>query len=99
MARVFVEGMDKDTFIDYAKTQSAVTYQLTVIGEATKRLSDEFCDQHSEIPWRLMAGMRNQLIHEYDVVDLDEVWKAVDHDVPELLDKLQPLIPPKKDNK
>jgi uncharacterized protein with HEPN domain len=73
-----------------------VTYQLTVVGEATKRLSDEFREAHPEVPWRLMAGMRDQLIHEYDIVDLDEVWKAVDRDIPDLLGKLELLRPPKK---
>jgi uncharacterized protein with HEPN domain len=43
-----------------------------------------------------MAGMRDQLIHEYDIVDLDEVWKAVDSDVPDLLEKLELLQPPAK---
>ncbi|MEK7442609.1 MAG: DUF86 domain-containing protein [Chloroflexota bacterium] len=99
LARIFVEGMDKDAFMDDSKTQSAVTYQLTVVGEATKRLSDEFRDQHPEVPWRLMDGMRDQLIHEYDIVDLDEVWKAVDRDIPDLLEKLEPLLPPKKRDK
>ena len=46
-----------------------------------------------------MDGMRDQLIHEYDIVDLDEVWKAVDRDIPDLLEKLEPLLPPKKRDK
>jgi uncharacterized protein with HEPN domain len=43
----------------------------------------------------LMAGMRHHLIHGYDAVDLDEVWKTASCDVPEVLRKLQPL-PPKQ---
>ena len=45
----FVKGFDKDTFIRDWKTRSAVLYQLTVIGEAVKRLSKEFRGQYSEI--------------------------------------------------
>lgn len=63
-----------------------------VIGEATKRLSDEFRSENSEIQWRLMAGMRDILIHAYDTVDIDEVWKTATKDVPELLSKIQPLL-------
>jgi uncharacterized protein with HEPN domain len=43
---------------------SAILYQIAVIGEATKRLSQEFRLQHPEIPWREIAGMRDVLIHK-----------------------------------
>ena len=60
--------------IDYL--QDALVRCLEVIGEATKRLSQDFRDRHPEVPWRAMAGMRDLLIHAYDRVDLEEVWEA-----------------------
>jgi uncharacterized protein with HEPN domain len=86
----FVEGFEKETFTDDLKTRSAVLYQLTVIGEAVKRLSSEFRAEHVQIPWALIAGMRDHLIHAYDLVDWDEVWKTVTKDVPDLLKKIGP---------
>jgi uncharacterized protein with HEPN domain len=59
----FVDGIEMDTFITDWKTRSAVLYQLTVVGEAVKRLSAEFRLTHKDIPWALMAGMRNHLVH------------------------------------
>ncbi|KAF0109002.1 MAG: hypothetical protein FD146_46 [Anaerolineaceae bacterium] len=85
----FVAGFERDAFIDDWKTRSAVLYQLTVIGEAVKRLSDEFRSQHSHIPWALMAGMRDHLVHAYDLVDWDEVWKTATKDIPDLLEKIE----------
>ena len=64
----FVQGFDKTSFINDWKTRSAVLYQLTVIGEAVKRLSKEFRTEHSQIPWTLIAGMRDNLIHGYDLL-------------------------------
>src|SRR5437016_2368116 len=58
---------------------------IAVIGEATERLSDEFRAARRRIRWRLIAGMRDRLIHHYDPVDLDEVWKTVTTDLPDLL--------------
>jgi uncharacterized protein with HEPN domain len=89
----FTEGMDKATFLDDIKTQSSVLHQLMVLGEAVKRLSDDFRARHPEIPWTLMAGMRDKLIHGYDIVDLEEVWKTVNRDVPDLLHWLEPRLP------
>jgi uncharacterized protein with HEPN domain len=69
----FTKGMDKAAFLDDIKTQSSVLHQLMVLGEAVKRLSDGFRARHPKIPWTLMAGMRDKLIHGYDIVDLEEV--------------------------
>jgi uncharacterized protein with HEPN domain len=72
---------------------SAILYQIAVIGEATKRLSQEFRQQHSEIPWPDIAGMRDVLIHKYDQVDFDVIWDVVQSKLPELLTLLEPLLP------
>lgn len=88
----FVEGLKKDTFVEDWKTRSAVLYQLTVIGEAVKRLSKEFRAKYPYIPWTLIAGMRDNLIHGYDLIDWDEVWKTSTVDVPDLLDKIESYI-------
>lgn len=91
--QIFVQGLDKQTFLDNYKTQSAVLYQIVVIGEAVKRLSQEFRSHHLEIAWSLMSGMRDILIHGYDIVDWSEVWKTATSDVPELLTGIAPLLP------
>jgi uncharacterized protein with HEPN domain len=87
----FIGNITKDVFLDDWKTRSAVLYQLTVVGEATKRLSVEFRAAHPQIPWALMAGMRNHLIHAYDLVDWDEVWKTATKDIADLLEKITHL--------
>lgn len=89
----FTRSMTRDTFFDDVKTQSAVLHQLMIIGEAVKRLSSEFRAQHPDVPWSLIAGMRDHLIHAYDAVDLEEVWKTASADVPGLLAQVEPLLP------
>lgn len=95
-ARLAVEfkgTLDKLAFLEDLKTQSAILHQLLLLGEAVKRLSEEFRTQYPEVTWRQVAGMRDKLIHEYDQVDLDEVWQTVSADVPRLLALLEPLAP------
>lgn len=93
LAVEFKEGIDEATFLDDPKTQSAVLHQLLVLGEAVKRLSGEFRGGHPELPWRMIAGMRDKVIHGYDQVDLSEVWRTVTVDVPRLIVLLEPLAP------
>ena len=94
LALRFTEGCDRGAFLIDAKTQAAVPHELLVIGEAAKRLSQTFRDAHPDIPWRAMGGMRDKLIHAYDAVDIEEVWKTLRADVPALLAFLTPLVKP-----
>ena len=93
LAVEFREEMDKRAFLNDPKTQSAILHQLLVLGEAAKRLSQEFRERHQKIPWKKITGMRDKLIHEYDNVDLDEVWKTARLDMPRLIKLLEPLAP------
>ena len=89
----FVEGYDRERFFADVKTQSAVLHEIIIIGEAVKRLSVEFRDSHTEIPWREIAGMRDRVIHHYDSIDLELVWQAAGRDIPELTRSIEPLLP------
>ena len=89
----FTQDMDRTAFDADLKTQSAVLHQLLVMGEAVKRLSSVFRTQHAHMPWSLVASMRDKLIHHYDIVDLDEVWRTVHRDVPALLQAIDKITP------
>jgi uncharacterized protein with HEPN domain len=98
-ARLVVEfkrKLAKKAFLRDIKTQSAILHQLLVIGEAVKRLSEEFRAEFPEIPWARIAGMRDKLIHQYDAVDLDEIWETVTKDIAPLISFVEPLILPEK---
>lgn len=88
----FTSGMDQASFVVDRRTQAAVLYEILVIGEAANRLSADFREQHSTIPWKNIIGMRNILAHQYDDVDPDEVWKVAHQDIPELMAMIAPLL-------
>jgi uncharacterized protein with HEPN domain len=93
----FKGKLTKKNFLRDVKTQSAILHQLLVIGEAVKRLSEDFRNRHPQIPWIRIAGMRDKLIHQYDAVDLDEVWKTTTKDIAPLISFLEPLVPQERE--
>ncbi|MBI5003942.1 DUF86 domain-containing protein [Candidatus Kaiserbacteria bacterium] len=79
----FTAGVTIDSFPEDEKTQSAVMMQLVLIGELAKRISDDM-RRTIDLPWKEIAGFRDQAIHNYFQIDLDIVWQTVQTDIPEL---------------
>ena len=84
----FLGQNTEDTFIADEMLCSAVMYKLQSIGEAVKRLSEDFKTRHPNIPWKQIAGMRDILVHDYTEVDRAAVWEAATKNMPELLTEL-----------
>ena len=84
----------KDIFMANKLLQDAVIRNFEVIGEASKRLPPEFRDQHPEIPWRKITAFRDVLIHAYDRVDIKEVWRIVEQELPPLKQAIAAFLPP-----
>ncbi len=93
LIREFADQMSFDEFRADLKTQSAVIHQFLLIGEVAKRLSEDFRKSNPEIPWSAMARMRDKLIHHYRGVDLREIWKASEQEIPKLLSFLSEHLP------
>jgi uncharacterized protein with HEPN domain len=90
----FLRGVDEAHFMQDSMRQDAVVRRIEIIGEATRRISQEFRTTHLDVAWQQMAGMRNRLIHEYDRVDLIEGWVVAQQDIPALIARSAPLVPP-----
>ncbi len=90
----YVSGVSREQFDNEPMRQDAVLRQIMIIGEAIRRLSEDFRVAHADIPWRDIVAMRNVVIHAYDRVDLDELWRVANREVTALADSLEPLLPP-----
>jgi len=69
-----------------------VVHHLQVIGEAVARLSNPLKEKHPEVSWKQIVAMRNILVHDYFAVDVDEVWAAVENELPGLKGKIDSII-------
>lgn len=79
-----IKNLDFEAFKQDFTAQEALIFNLQVIGEATKNLSDELKFEHDDLPWADIAAMRNIIVHEYFNVDLGIVWQTAQTRIPEL---------------
>jgi uncharacterized protein with HEPN domain len=82
-------GLDEDWV-----TTLALVQLLQIVGEAARRVSEHLRQQHPEVPWAQIIGLRNRLIHGYDTVDLDRLWEVLTADLPELKANLTRILQP-----
>ncbi len=86
----YTKGLTVNDFSENQMIQDAVIRNFEIIGEASKKVSVQFKETYSEVPWRAMSGMRDKLIHDYIGVDAIVIWKTIEEDLPflkELLEK------------
>jgi uncharacterized protein with HEPN domain len=67
----------------------ACLYNIQVIGEAVSKLPEEVKKDNPDIPWTLIKGMRNRLIHDYIGTDLEVVWNIIVNELPSFAERLQ----------
>ncbi len=91
--RDFARGRTLQDYTGDIMLRSAVERQIEIIGEAARKVSDSFQQQHPEIPWTGIVGQRHVLAHEYGEVDHQRIWKVVTDHIPQLIECLEPLIP------
>ena len=90
----FIKDATYERFCADRMMHSAVERRLEILGEAAGRVSEEFQMSHSHIPWKEMKGIRLVLAHRYGDVNLHQLWQTLQRDIPDLLSKLDAVIPP-----
>ena len=90
--RNFTQGMSRQAFVADEKTRSAVLYKFAVMGEATKRLPDEIRARYPDIPWRSIAGLRDNVIHGYIGVDYELLGETIDKKIPLVIAGLHTIL-------
>jgi uncharacterized protein with HEPN domain len=78
----YVDTLELDLFIEDEKTSDAVVRNLEIIGEAASRLPKDFTEQHTNIDWPKIIGLRHRIVHDYFGVDLNIIWQIVHNELP-----------------
>lgn len=88
----FTHGVDFDTFVSDRRTYLATLWNIPLLGEAATNLPNGFKDDHPQIEWSGMIGMRHHLTHGYVSTDDEVVWNTIQDDIPRLLAELRAIL-------
>ena len=92
----FLAGMDATKFSASELHKAAILQKLTVIGEASARLSQAFRESYPQIEWRDIIAFRNIAVHTYFSVQWDIVWATATDDIPVLRRQIMELLQTEK---
>ena len=87
-----IEGVTLEELEGNLMRHWAVERGLEIVGEAARGISPAFLEAHPEIAWRMIAGMRNVLVHQYAIVDLPTLFRVATQDLPVLIEELNRLL-------
>jgi uncharacterized protein with HEPN domain len=88
----YTRNLNKEEFVGDSLIQDGVIRQIEIIGEAVKHVSKSLRKRYSEIPWQDIAGMRDQLIHEYFGVEVNIVWNTITDDIPPFKTAIEEIL-------
>jgi uncharacterized protein with HEPN domain len=88
----YTNGMTFERFRTNEITIDTVVRNLEIIGEAARHIPPEVETRHPQIPWAVMRGMRNILIHEYFGVSLSILWQTIESNLPPLIPLLEAIL-------
>lgn len=87
-----VKGMDRADLEHDRKTELALTRLVEIVGEAASKVDPAERVRFPGIPWREIVGMRQRLVHGYDVVDRQILWDTIGDDLPPLIAELERIL-------
>lgn len=88
----YILGITEGEFYQSSEKQDAILHRIQIIGEAAKHIPDSFREKHANVPWRVIAGMRDIIVHEYFGITHSMIWKLAVEDIPLLKKQIEEIL-------
>ena len=83
---IHMKDVDIEELNENEILQDSMLFRMIQLSENAKKLTDQYKQTHSNIPWNAMYGLRNGTVHDYGNVDLNIIFETLKNDIPQLLE-------------
>ena len=84
-----IEGVSEECLRSDEVLLDSMLFRLIQVYENSRKLTQNYKEEHSSVPWMDIAGFRNRIVHDYGNVDLSVVYQTVTQDVPWLIQEIE----------
>ena len=84
----YCENITYEEFEENEMLTEACIFNISQLGELTRKIDEKFEEEHPQIPWRQLYGLRNRIVHDYEGVNLRLVWEIIESDISSLKKEL-----------
>ena len=88
----YTQSVSYEQFVQNTMLVEACVFNLSQLGELSNQLDKNFQSETKEIPWRMIYGLRNRIVHDYEGVNLVLIWEIISNDLKDLNDQLNALL-------
>jgi uncharacterized protein with HEPN domain len=88
----YASGTTEDQFVAGSMVVDAVIRNFQVLGEAVRHVPSDIQSKYTDVPWRLIEGMRHILVHDYFAVKTDVVWRTIQQSLPPIVEPLRRIL-------
>lgn len=89
-------GYTFEKFSQDDKTIDATIFAISQIGELVKNISTETFQKYPDIEWKMIKGLRNRIVHDYEGISLKNIWYILENDIIELKANIEKIIESEK---
>ncbi len=88
----YTKGYNFESFCNDNKTVDATVFSISQIGELVKNISNDTMKRYDNIEWKMIKGLRNRIVHDYEGINLKSIWYIINNDILELKENIQKIL-------
>ena len=92
LAHSVVAKQSYEAFAGDFTINNAVVFQLLIVGEAAKQVSETTCQKYPQVNWRQWKRTRDNIVHAYFNIELNAVWDTATNQLPSLIEQLDIIV-------
>lgn len=86
------DGLSLNQMKDNEILIDSVMFRFIQIAEAAQELTPSFKEKTTSLPWHQLNGIRNRIVHAYDIIRIEIIYETIKKDLKPFRDNLKKYL-------